>query len=182
VNFDQEEQDWQLLVEYAWSYQLISEPLKLTEQINNTIYQLTQGVPYCLFFLISQANIYAIRNKKGSITIEDLEHVYDTKFKLLKPAILALKLGLTDVFDDIFNLNDQLEDNVKDTIKRLFKMANDSNIKGEVAKELLKEIELYLPEYTPTQTEAKYLKRLRRSIEVKPSEVEYDEDGARVPL
>lgn len=182
VNFDQEEQDWQLLVEYAWSYQLISKPLELIEDIKDKIYQLTYGVPYCLFYLISQANIYAIRNKKVSITIEDLEHVYDTKFKLLKPAILALKLGLTDVFDDIFNLKDQLEDNVKDTVKRLLKMADDPSIKGEVAKELLNEIELYLPEYTPTQTESKSIKRLRKSIEVKPSEIKYDEDGAKVPL
>ena len=58
----------------------------------------------------------------------------------MKPAILALKLGLTDVFDDIFNLKDQLEDNVKDTVKRLLKMAGDPSIKGDVAKELLKEI------------------------------------------
>ncbi|RXE96010.1 ATP-binding protein [Pseudoalteromonas phenolica O-BC30] len=64
VNFKADEEDWQLLVEYAWSYQLVSAPLELTNEIRKVIYDFTQGVPYCLFYLISQANISAIRNEK----------------------------------------------------------------------------------------------------------------------
>jgi|GEM_PF-2313873 hypothetical protein len=182
LNFEQDEEDWQLLVEYAWSYQLTAERRTLSESISNTIYQLTRGVPYCLFFLMAQANIHAIREKKTSIGIEELEYVYNTKFRLLKPALLALKLGLADAFDDIFNLKDQLEKNVKETVKKLFKIASQYKLQGEPAKELYTEINLYLPEYTPTQTEARILKNLQKSIVVEASDLELDEDGVLVPL
>jgi Cdc6-like AAA superfamily ATPase len=181
-NFQQNEEDWQLLVEYAWSYQLIPHPLELTDDIRKAIYDYTQGVPYCLFYLISQANIYAIRNKNNSICVSDLLHVYDTKFKLLKPALLALKLGLNDVFDDIFNLKDQIDDAVKPALKQLFKIAESQKPKGIFAKELFKEINKYLPEYTPTQTEARTLKQLKKNMTVGVSDIEYNKDGVSVPL
>ena len=182
INFQQDEEDWELLVEYAWSYQLIPSPLELTDDIRNAIYECTRGVPHCLFHLISQANVYAIRNQKNSITVEDLKHVYDTKFKLLKPAILALKLGMNDLFDDIFNLKDQIEKAIEPTLKKLFKCAASQKPKGKLAKELLNEIKIYLPEYTPTQTEARILKRLEKDMLIEVSDIEYNEDGVYVPL
>lgn len=182
VNFEQEEEDWQLLVEYAWSYQLTPKQQPLTSTISDYIYQLTRGVPYCLFFLIAEANVHAIRQGKDSIDTKVLHYVYDKNFKLLKPALLALKLGLKDAYDDIYNLKDELEKHVKDTVKKLFKIADEYKLKGDAAKDLFEQINTYLPEYTPTQAEARILKRLQNTIDVQHTALEFTEDGVELPL
>ena len=182
LNFFEDEEDWKLLVEYAWDYQLIESPLPLDDEIRKMIYRLTVGIPHCLFFLIAQANVQAIRQKKACIDKEFLEEIYHSKFKLLKPALLALKIGKTEAYDDLYNLKGNLDKSTKKTIKELFKIADKHKLSADVARELSEIIESYLPDYKPTKSEALIYKRLLKTIDVKASRVVEIENGMELPL
>jgi energy-coupling factor transporter ATP-binding protein EcfA2 len=182
LNFFEDEDDWKLLVEYAWDYQLIESPLPLDDDIRKVIYRLTVGIPHCLFFLISQANVQAIRQKKTCIDGELLEEIYRTKFKLLRPALLALKIGKTQAYDDLYSLKDNLDKAAKKTIKELFKIADNHKFSAEVARELAEVIEGYLSDYKPTKTEALIYKKLLKTIDVQASRVVPNENGMELPL
>src|ERR1700682_2217998 len=78
----QDDPAWQLLVEHAWDYQWVRHVEPLTPGIAATLYDLTQGVTDFLIKLLVLGE---------RLTRELLEHVANTRLKLLKPAIAALR-------------------------------------------------------------------------------------------
>ncbi|WP_419554958.1 hypothetical protein [Pseudoalteromonas luteoviolacea] len=182
-NFSIGSEDWKMLVEYAWDYQLTPDFTELNDEIFKKIYSLTLGIPHCLFFLVEQANKYCLRKGIKSISIAILDHIFDTKFSMMKPAIIALRHGKLDAFDDIMTLGRGLDKEVKKLIKELLKVADDHNFSGVEARAILEQIEVYLPEYKLTQKETRTVKRLEKQVAMIPSELPLDDDGYEgVPL
>ena len=172
MNYKLGDPDWELLVEYAWSYQLVGESLELTPERMKLIYSLTAGVPYCLFFLMEQTNIKAIRSGKNNIDDQLLKDIYQSKFKFMRPALIALRLGKTAAYDDIYCAIKDADKDRTAFVKKLLKISHQHKLKGEGAKAIMEQIEPYLLEYKATKVEEATLKRLTRDLELTPSEIQ----------
>ena len=182
LNFQREDEDWLLLVEYAWSQQLLPKKRSLTKADQELIYSYTQGIPYCLFFLIEQSNILGLRHGYHSFNKTLFGEVYRAKFRLMRPAITALRLGKTQAFDDLFFINNQVNQDSKVIIKKLLKIAHDSKLKGQPAKQLREEFDKYLPEYELTAKEKAIIKQLDKSSELVVSGLEEVDGKYRLPI
>lgn len=181
-NYSKDDGDWKLLVEYAWDYQLIKNPLPLSSEIEDQIYNLAWGIPYCLFYLMEQANIQAIRKGKNSIDVKFLKDVYETKFKFMQPALMALRTGDTDAFDDMYNIAKNLNKDHKKMVKDLLKMAHQYKLKGLDAKQLLDQIKPYLVDYKPTIQESRTVKILTKESVIVPSEITVNANEIEMPI
>lgn len=182
-NFSKTSDDWVMLLDYAWDYQLTPDFVELTDSLRKTIYKLTWGIPHCLFFLIEQANKHCLRYSIEGFSELILEKIFEDKFSIMKPAIIALRHGKVDAFDDIMTLNNQLDKEVKKLIKELLKIADDNKSTGTEAKAIYEQIERYLPEYKLTKKEEQIVKRLEKQTAMIPSELPVDNDGYEgVPL
>jgi len=182
TNYQAHDEDWLLLLEYAWECQLLPKKVDLTDEFRKIVYRYTQGVSYCLFFLIEQSNIMGLRRNCLCFTSELFEDVYRNKFRIMRPAISALRTGNTEAFDDLYQLNNVIDKDVKALIKKLLKISHDEKLKGEAAKSLLEEIEKLLPEYTLTSSEAITVKRLQKESALVPTNMETDDGGWSVPI
>lgn len=176
-NFKQGDSDWKLLVDYAWEYQLLPVFVERTEELDALVYRLTQGIPHCLFFLIEQTNKYCLRYGFERFTMKHLNHVFDTKFSIMKPAIIALKHGKIEAFDDLMVGGNQLEKEIKNNIKNFLKIAAEHKLKGVEAKAVFEQIEQYLPEYQLTKKEQKTIKYLEKQSALVPSDMVVDQFG-----
>lgn len=169
--------DWDILINYAWGYQLTDTYVELNAEFKNKVYSLTQGIPHCLFFLIEQCNKYCLRNGLPAFTFEVMQHVYDTKFSIMKSALIALRHGKIDAFDDIMTTSRELDKEIQKLIKQLLKIAEENKFTGQEARAIHEQIEPYLPEYKLTQKEEKTLKRLEKQIASEAADLPIDEDG-----
>lgn len=82
---------WEMLVETAWDYQWVRQPVELTPRIKEAIYEYTQGVTDFLAKLLILGQRYAIQAKIETLSPEVFSHVFNTKMRLLKPALEILK-------------------------------------------------------------------------------------------
>ncbi|MGI2920643.1 ATP-binding protein [Vibrio diabolicus] len=182
-NFRATDKNWEMLLQYAWSYQLTPEFCELTPPLKKMVYQLTQGIPHCLFYLIEQANKHCLRKGISSFSQQVLNHVFDSKFSIMKPAIVALRHGKVEAFDDLFVGGFTLAKDIQKLIKNTLKIADEHKLKGAEAKALLDQIEQYLPEYKLTQKEERTIKRLEKESMISPSEIGIGEHGyEEVPI
>lgn len=179
-NFKATDKDWKMLLQYAWSYQLTPEFCELTPDLEKQIYQLTQGIPHCLFYLIEQANKYCLRKGIPCFSQQVLNSVFDSKFSIMKPAIVALRHGKVDAFDDLFVGGFTLAKDIQKLVKNALKIADQQKLKGSTAKAVLDQIEQYLPEYKLTQKEERTVKLLEKESEIAPSEFGINEHGYEV--
>lgn len=169
--------DWDILINYAWGYQLTDTYVELNAEFKNKVYSLTQGIPHCLFFLIEQCNKYCLRNGLPAFTLNIIQHVYDTKFSIMKSALIALRHGKIDAFDDVMTTSRQLDKEIQKLIKQLLKVAEENKFTGQEARAIHEQIEPYLPEYQLTKTEARTLKRLEKQIASEATDLPTDQDG-----
>ncbi len=176
-NYKPDSTDWDILINYAWDYQLTDTYVELNIEIKNKIYSLTQGIPHCLFFLIEQCNKYCLRNGLPAFTLKIIQHVYDTKFSIMRSSLIALRHGKIDAFDDIMTTSRELDKEIQKLIKQLLKIAEENKFTGAEAKAIHEQIEPYLPEYKLTQKEARTLKKLEKEIASEASALPIDEDG-----
>ena len=173
--------DWNTLVVYAWSYQLLPEYVELTEEWKIKIYDLTRGIPHCLFFLIEQANVLGLRKGHKAFTVKLFDEVFNKRFSIMKSGILALKLGNVVAFDDIMNAGQYVETEIKKLVKKLIKVVEINNLSKEESKSLYEYLEPYLPAYKPTKAEEKALIALVKKADIGATELVVEDGYLRVP-
>ncbi len=174
-NYKKDDDDWKLLVEYAWSYQLLPNYVELTPELEELIYSLTAGVIHCLFYLIEQAIKMGNRQGYSCFSAELLEKVYDEKFSLMKPALFALRSGKVSAFDDLMGVDLSSQKDIDKAVKKLLKIAHDEQCKGRYAKLVLKEVEPYLPDYKLTKIESELVSKLRKESALEEANIDqYD--------
>jgi len=83
--------DWDVLVESLWDYQWTSQYTELTEEINNTLYEESQGVTDVLVKLFMLAQWRALTTGRERITPGLIKSVAKDSLKLLRPFLNALK-------------------------------------------------------------------------------------------
>ncbi|MBB4825594.1 hypothetical protein HNO89_002830 [Sporosarcina luteola] len=87
--------DWYLLIESLWEYQWIQKRTSLTEEINQTLYEESQGIVDIAVKLFALAQGRAIETGSEMITPAVIKQVAKDDLKLVQPMLRALKDGRT---------------------------------------------------------------------------------------
>lgn len=108
----QDDPIWGIMLDAVWRYQWVQNPAPLTPDIKARLYDLTQGVTDYLAKLMILGQRYAIQTGKETLTTDVFSYVANTRMKLLKPAIAALRSGdprQMERFEDLLPTDDQLK-------------------------------------------------------------------------
>jgi hypothetical protein len=101
-----EDEAWQLLCSAAWEYQWVRDPVDLTPEISDALYDVSQGISGIMLSVLATAQLAAMEG--GSPETVDstlIRKVYDERMKPLHPAIRLLESGdprQLDKFDDLY--------------------------------------------------------------------------------
>lgn len=87
--------DWDLLIESLWEYQWIQKRTSLTEELNQTFYEESQGIVDIAVKLFALAQGRAIETGAEMITPAAIKQVAKDDLKLVQPMLKALKDGRT---------------------------------------------------------------------------------------
>ena len=109
---NQGDASWDMLVNVLWDYQWVKRPGLLNPEVREVLYRHTQGVTDFLAKIMILAQRYAIQSNIETLNADVFNHVADTKMKLLKPALAALRSGdlaAMNRFEDLMPPDVQLE-------------------------------------------------------------------------
>ncbi|MED5052538.1 ATP-binding protein [Anoxybacillus rupiensis] len=85
--------DWDLLIESMWNYQWIRYKTELTEELNQTLYEESQGIVDIAVKLFALSQGRAIETGEEKITPALIRRVAKDDLKLVQPMLKALKDG-----------------------------------------------------------------------------------------
>ncbi len=85
--------NWRLLVKGMWQYQWIKRTTELTQELQDVLYDQSQGIIDILIKLFIMVQIRAMATGKEIITAELIKNIADQNLKLVKPMIDALRSG-----------------------------------------------------------------------------------------
>lgn len=86
----QQQSEWAGFVEVMWQYQWVRTPLKLTNEVLDTLYSFTQGILDLAIKLFAAAQVRAILDGHDALSVALLEQVYQENFHLMHEMIDAL--------------------------------------------------------------------------------------------
>lgn len=87
--------DWDLLIQSLWEYQWIQNRTELTEELNQTLYDESQGIVDIAVKLFALAQGRAIETGAEVITSKIIKQVSKDDLKLVQPMLKALRDGRT---------------------------------------------------------------------------------------
>lgn len=96
--------DWRSLCEIAWGYQWVKDPAPWDEDINETLYECSQGITRIMLFVFIASQMEAIENGTERVDAALLKSVFQNRFRPLHPIVQALKSGkqeFLEVYDDL---------------------------------------------------------------------------------
>ncbi|UZW12830.1 ATP-binding protein [Clostridium pasteurianum] len=147
------DEQWNLLIEGLWDYQWVKKPQQLTEEINNVIYDESQGIIDIAVKLFFMAQVRAVSSRKETITSALIRKVAEENLKLVRPMLQSLKNGSIksmSAYNDImimdvsnFINNEQNHINLNNTIGQFRKVKEEKKnmqkieLKNEVTIKLL---------------------------------------------
>lgn len=101
--FVQPDEEWGLLVEALWDRLLISKRAALTDQVRNTLYDLTQGITSFLVRLLVAANEDAIETGCEVVDGKVLRRAYRERLEKLHGPVNALRSGKEHQYEDLYS-------------------------------------------------------------------------------
>lgn len=87
------DEEWDLFVEALWRYQYVRQPTPLTPLLNQTLYDVSQGITDFAVKAYLLAQIRAISRDEESLTAEMVCSVAADSFRLANPVLSALRRG-----------------------------------------------------------------------------------------
>lgn len=84
---------WDLLINGMWKFQWTKQVAALTDEINDVLYEESQGIVDIAVKLFAMTQIHAISTRKELITPEIIRKVAKDNLQLVRPMLLALKSG-----------------------------------------------------------------------------------------
>lgn len=84
---------WRLFLESMWEYQWVRNPVELTDEIANVLYEESQGIIDICLKLFSLSQIRAISTGSETLTVPLIRQVARDHLKLVQPMLQALKSG-----------------------------------------------------------------------------------------
>lgn len=100
--------DWDVLVESMWEYQWIKNRVELTQDLNETLYEQSQGIVDIAVKLFALSQGRAIETDEETITPAMIRKVASDDLKLVQPMLKALKSGLPseiEKYEDIMPMD-----------------------------------------------------------------------------
>lgn len=85
--------NWSLLMEGLWDYQWTKKETAFSGEINNVLYEESQGIIDIAVKLYAMSQIRAIMSGKEEVTVDLIKSVASENLKLVKPMLNALKSG-----------------------------------------------------------------------------------------
>lgn len=85
--------NWDLLIKGLWSYQWTKKETPLTDEIDNALYEESQGIIDIAVKLYAMSQIRAIISGKEEVTSNLIERVSKENLRLVHPMLEALKSG-----------------------------------------------------------------------------------------
>ena len=98
------DQHWKLFLEKLWGYQWLRNAEPLTEELEELMYELTQGVMDIVIKLFTLSQVRAIATGSECIKPKLLKKVFDDEFKPVQPMLSALRSGRPELiakYDDL---------------------------------------------------------------------------------
>lgn len=90
----EKDKNWDLLIEGMWEYQWTKDYTPLTEELNDALYDESQGIIDIAVKLYAMAQIKAISSSKSEkVTVNLIKKISKENMKLVKPMLDALKTG-----------------------------------------------------------------------------------------
>lgn len=167
----QDERDWKVLVRAAWKYQWVKNPKKLDYNLENKLYELSQGIPFCLFKLMQLANLEAISSGSESITASTLQSVYRQHFGLLRQALSSLRKGNPKQYEDLLSVSAWLEGGSNSVpIGHLVNLAKSEDFRGGTAREIKSYVDDAITEAALSASEKRHLYKIKENLEAKLAE------------
>ena len=102
-----EDARWRFFLETLWKYQYVDKPSSLTDALNHTLYDQSQGIPDIAIKLFFLAQMYAVVRKKPSITPAIIKAAAKESLRLVKPFLDALRENkkLSGRFEDLAEID-----------------------------------------------------------------------------
>jgi hypothetical protein len=100
--------DWDVLIESMWKYQWTKHRVDLTQEINETLYEQSQGIVDIAVKLFALSQGRAIETEEETITPGMIRKVANDDLKLVQPMLKALKSGLPseiEKYEDIMPMD-----------------------------------------------------------------------------
>ncbi|MDC3424317.1 ATP-binding protein [Aquibacillus sp. 3ASR75-11] len=100
--------DWDVLIESMWNYQWTKNRVKLTKELNETLYEQSQGIVDIAVKLFALSQGRAIETEEETITPAMIRKVANDDLKLVQPMLKALKSGLPselEKYEDIMPMD-----------------------------------------------------------------------------
>ncbi|QHA90172.1 ATP-binding protein [Bacillus sp. N1-1] len=88
------DETWNLFIEGMWEYQWTSKYTPLTQQLNDLIYDESQGILDIAVKLFMLSQVKAISLGKDKIGVQLIKRASEESLKLVKPMIKALRSGI----------------------------------------------------------------------------------------
>jgi len=95
---------WKLLVNNLWTYQWVRNPAPLTKEIEDVLYDCTQGLRNGVVKLCMASQYAAIDDESETVTAATLRETYDREFQPMHEAMSLLRVGTKDddpIFDSL---------------------------------------------------------------------------------
>lgn len=129
--------EWASFVAVMWQYQWVRTPLKLTNEVLNTLYSCTQGILDLAIKLFAAAQVRAILDGDEVLSVALLERVYKENFHLMHEMLEALATNnhrKLEKFEDVRPLElptivQSLESTAK--IQRAAKIQHAANLRSK---------------------------------------------------
>lgn len=132
------DKEWELFVKALWYFQYTKKVCSLDEnpELINVLYEETQGITDLAVKAYMLAQERAIETKKELVTTSTIRSVCKDKFRILKPALDALKSKTKTAlkhYEDAYPkfLEDYIEERLKSAESELF--SNPIQVEGEIA-------------------------------------------------
>lgn len=176
--------EWQILINRLWEMQCLEEYTPLTEKLNKTFYDQTQGIVSVLINLFILVQERALLNEKEKITVKLIEETANEDLKLLKPLLNALKNNKkSDIakYDDIVLDYESISQNIYNKIEIVERMnvlykeniENIDNIRKNRVENLA--IEIKSINITPYLSDKEILNEVTKEVERNPYNISLDE-------
>ena len=124
MKLERDDPYWLNLVAFLWNAQWTQNPIRIFPSKNknqsdynettakgilDALYFCTQGITVCTTTLLKHANCYAIERGIETINEDVIDAVYNTEFKLLHPALLALENNDYDSYNELMPISERIK-------------------------------------------------------------------------
>lgn len=155
-------EEWRILIQIVWQRQWVRRPAELTQKLDDLVYDLTQGLPACVFRLFALAHEAAISDGSERIDAQLLKRVYKEQFGLMRHALQQLRRGRSGAYEDLVEGDRFIASGgAAGSIRRITQRVKHGQFAPDLCRELLTQIRDVECEFDLTPNQEREIVRLK---------------------